>query len=122
MDALAVGPADIEVALQYLLHVFKHGIQIVAVRRRVVVTVVPGEPVREVAAAAYVHEFALPALLRQVDRCVARGFPARLVSYLIDGMIEDVEGCLLTPSPAMRSTSCASTVPSVMTVHNSTGW
>ena len=28
----------------------------------------------------------------------------------------------LVPSPAMRSTSCASTVPSVITVHSSTGW
>ena len=45
-----------------------HGIQIVAVDRRVIVAVLFGEPVRKIAAAADVHVFALAALRRQVDR------------------------------------------------------
>jgi hypothetical protein len=47
--------------------------------------------VRKVAAAAGVHEFALLALFGKIDRGVARGFPARLIPYIVDRMLENVE-------------------------------
>src|SRR5262249_26218746 len=46
---------------------------------------------REIAAAAGVHEFALPAFLAQIDRSVARGLPLRLAPDLVDRMLEYVE-------------------------------
>lgn len=46
---------------------------------------------RKIAAAAGIHEFALPAFLAKIDRRVARGFPARLAPHFIDRMLEDVE-------------------------------
>src|SRR6516165_12259068 len=46
---------------------------------------------RKIAAAAGVHELALTALRAQVQRRIPRRFPARLVPYLVDGMLENVE-------------------------------
>src|SRR5690349_18809876 len=46
---------------------------------------------REIAAAAGVHEFALPAFCAQIDRSIARGLPLWLVPDLVDRMFEYVE-------------------------------
>jgi len=46
---------------------------------------------RKIAAAAGIHELALPALLAQIDRRIARRLPARLIPHLVDRVLEDVE-------------------------------
>jgi hypothetical protein len=50
---------------------------------------------RQVAAAAGVHEFALPAFLAKIDRGVPRLDPARLIPDLVDCMFAPVccNGC-----------------------------
>src|ERR1700742_4560045 len=77
--------------LQDGLHVLQHRIEIVAIDRRVIVTIGLGETMRGIAPSAGVHELALAALLAKIDRSIARRPPARLVPDLVDRMIEDVE-------------------------------
>jgi hypothetical protein len=55
-----------------------HRKEIVAIYRRIVVTIFLGKAMWKIAPAASVHELALPALLAKIDLGIARGFPARL--------------------------------------------
>ena len=67
VDAFSAGPADVKMALQNGLHVLEHRVEIVAIDRRVVVSILLGEAMRKVATAAGVHELALPAFLAKID-------------------------------------------------------
>src|SRR4051812_4411455 len=58
VDAFPVRLADVNMPGQHRLHVLIHGIKVVAIDRRIVVAVRFGKAMREIAAAAGIHEFA----------------------------------------------------------------
>src|SRR5258708_36951374 len=90
-ETFPVRLADVKVAFKHGLHVLEHRIEIVAIDRRIVITVVLGETMRKIAAAAGVHEFALLTFFGKVDGSITRGLPARLVPDFVDRMVENVE-------------------------------
>src|SRR5215471_6761930 len=67
VDALPARLTDIKMALEYGLHVLEHRIEVVAIDRRIVVTVALGEAMRKIASATGIHEPALPTLHGKID-------------------------------------------------------